>query len=225
MGSRAVARMKDYDQIIFRLIRRNTARVARWFLTVGRVLLVLCGMYIVVIGILWAVSYLAPAWRPWRLWGGTWAVATGPGQMAVGEFQVVEFPTSMDPMDLARVHVHGEAGWYAQASSYNHLLGDRFEGQVIYDAIYTRSRRIKGHAPRFGHLRIWFLSCHCLMSLALLPMTIAIGFTCIGVRVGNRSIPSGCCPTCGYDLRATPTRCPECGKQPMFSRISSHHCN
>jgi hypothetical protein len=52
------------------------------------------------------------------------------------------------------------------------------------------------------------LPCWFLMALAALLPAVWLR------RWRRRNRPLGLCPTCGYDLRATPTRCPECGTTP-----------
>jgi len=47
-----------------------------------------------------------------------------------------------------------------------------------------------------------------------LPLFAALPAIRLISRRLNRPTPPGHCPTCGYDLRATPSRCPECGWKP-----------
>jgi hypothetical protein len=70
-----------------------------------------------------------------------------------------------------------------------------------------------------GTCHVWFL---------LTPhWTVAIGFVLLPVRwiLRRRALRDrqnrGRCPTCGYDLRATPDRCPECGTVPGIMKVNA----
>jgi hypothetical protein len=63
------------------------------------------------------------------------------------------------------------------------------------------------------YLPHWFA----VLIFSLLP---AIRFS---AWVRHRPAASGCCAVCGYDLRATPDRCPECGAVPADLRQIQQH--
>lgn len=73
------------------------------------------------------------------------------------------------------------------------LYSKNKEPRLIYDSQVLR-------------IQHWLLAMLC----GAWPMTSLFLATCRAVR-RRRLLKAGCCKVCGYDLRATPSRCPECG--------------
>jgi hypothetical protein len=63
------------------------------------------------------------------------------------------------------------------------------------------------------HLLDWgvFIPYWQVMAISLLPMVALLVIAASTRRIKRRRQAMMLCTTCGYDLRATPERCPECG--------------
>jgi hypothetical protein len=87
--------------------------------------------------------------------------------------------------------------------------------QWIPDAIF-----VFGRQPFFGYPRNSF-SVH-FYYWAVLPATATLPAIAAWQHIRRRrTLAARRCAICGYDLRATPRRCPECGTVPSRGRVTS----
>ncbi len=135
-------------------------------------------------------------------------------------------------VDLTRQYVVPAvpSGWVATTSNFGHIDTARQDGHLsggvsidphlaFPDAFYFGHTMPLGTSTIssvqiFSQIEVWAVPFWLtVLVLAIFPAILIRQI----IRASRRSI-SGLCPTCGYDLRATPDRCPECG---TVSKVSN----
>ena len=144
-------------------------------------------------------------------------LACGPRGLDAALFIALPSPVPGPPLSVPTTHRGGgitypvnpqAREWQRQVGRNNRWLTflgfHARRGAVISYANVTAPSALVGTSYRLT-VPYWFLVC----AGSLLPLAWAWAW-----RTGRRRarrLRAGLCPRCGYDLRATPDRCPECG--------------
>jgi hypothetical protein len=103
----------------------------------------------------------------------------------------------------------GPAGWYVVSNPYypSHPTESDHDFVVGYLAVGRLAAPLAGHPV--GTIVLWSLKLQYWFLCLLFATTPA--WAAISIIRKCRKPGVGLCAVCGYDLRATPDRCPECG--------------
>ena len=143
---------------------------------------------------------------------------------------------------LVTISVLGAAAWPWSYWRADAMLVSVHHNWLLGPAIYRGSLMFVSRPAHAGENGVrWFherpetsIKSHSLLNFVYFPLRpgLALGvplwlcsalFGLWGVSILRRAREplTGFCPACGYDLRATPDRCPECGRIPPGAKIIS----
>jgi len=152
----------------------------------------------------------------WRhIGGGRW-VRTSKGHLEVGAWMTRISPSQPgDPFGLN--YTRDQANLPMNPFIFVDVdFGDkRFSWERGDFAWYSIRNAVTGNADSELIVPFWSIAA----ITALMPLGWPIQRRWSRIRARRRR-SLGLCPSCGYDLRATPNRCPECGNVPAKIDIS-----
>jgi hypothetical protein len=121
---------------------------------------------------------------------------------SVGYFGVTHFDMSGTPHPPPATAMIRPWSWHVQAPAFPWKSANRWERDYIHAVFSSANRTLR--LPQWSFV-VFF---------GLLPTWRAVSI--VGRRARRCRIAR--CRICGYDLRATPDRCPECGTVPAAGR-------
>jgi hypothetical protein len=178
---------------------------------VARVWLVLC----LGVTVLWLVEAVNVMWRV-RLWGA-WSVQISDswrGKISLIIFHDLPSPLIGPQMDRGLKYNSEVLAWYHKQPFFMHHGTWGFDRDESPNFEFTANRNmlLRGNVtilrvPDWAAAAMW------------LPFAVPV----FKWHKRGRRITSGCCVVCGYDLRSTPQRCPECGTAPQSAPVKLAH--
>ena len=149
--------------------------------------------------------------KSWFLRSADGSVRIACQQMTHGEPEPWQLDTAT--YGNLRAHIEREFGSAEYSSPPEGGVDDLrgFPG-VMWFRVASEFRRYEPADPTFSYVHRGLEARYSLLAglFGVGPAAVATRF----LRRRHRTLKTGLCPTCGYDLRATPERCPECGATP-----------
>jgi hypothetical protein len=175
---------------------------------------------VLAIALVWAISYVRPIeLHLARTPQDVWFLDASHGRLRLTQQQVT--PATVDglPADARTLHtitVRDSAGSVVATSHDTYPRDAKTpwwfdENAGSFPLVLDRR---DGHGVAIANLRLRFLCVPLWFFLLLIPLPLLIRR---GIRstIVRRRLRKGLCRHCGYDLRGTPDRCPECGAAPQ----------